>query len=84
MKKKRTYRSSIKHLIYNLRKLQYSSSRKGKKIPLDLCLCRYRLEEYIKIISALEHQGFKVTPEGMKWTKTNYKLIEVPLHHPLK
>jgi len=84
MKKKRTYKSSIKHLVYNLKKLQYKNTRKGKKIPVDLCICRYRLEEYIKVISALECQGFKVTAEGMIWNKHNYKLIEVPLHHPLK
>jgi hypothetical protein len=66
MKRKRTYRSAIKHLIYNLKKLQYSTTIKGKKIPIDLCICRYRLEEYIKLIDILEKKGCRVDQSGVK------------------
>jgi hypothetical protein len=69
MKKKRTYRSSIKHLIYNLKKLQFSINKRGGKIPIDLCICRYRLEEYIKMIELLEKKGCTIDKTGMK-TKT--------------
>ena len=65
MSKKRTYRSSIKHLIYNLKKLQYKNTRKGKKIPVDLCICRYRLEEFIKIIDFLGSKGYTVNEKGI-------------------
>jgi hypothetical protein len=66
MKRKRTYRSAIKHLIYNLKKLQYSINKRGGKIPIDLCICRYRLEEYIKMIELLEKKGCRVDQSGVK------------------
>jgi hypothetical protein len=83
MKKLKSYRNSILHLIYNLNKYQQKQNRRGKLIPVDICICRERLQEYVQVIEHLQKLGYTVNKTGLVWNNPNTIPMDIPIVHPL-